>query len=321
MMVFLHSKVGYARHAMSIDERRSAFPRVIWGRANAPYDRGQRVLPMLEQRWFAGNHADIGGGYPESESRLSDIALEWMVDAAANPALGDHRLQIDERHLQLNGDPLSVLHDETRSSIFRWAKKEDRSTQVETKLHYSVFARLSADAVQQYDVMTKYRPEALRHHPSAAHFYAGVPSPRNTCDVPLREFISKAVVVALQAIVSVINRVMLFMNQSGRFDSVVSCLGLLCLIIFWGFAGWTLVFWQVYPWLKEATWHSYPLAYFFKPSSQWLGVEIIIDWIFYLPTTLVSGVGGLLLFVILNRLSSKLYLHRAPAKMFDATKP
>jgi hypothetical protein len=36
----------------------------------------------LVQVWFAGNHSDIGGSYAEVESRLSDIALAWMVEQA-----------------------------------------------------------------------------------------------------------------------------------------------------------------------------------------------------------------------------------------------
>jgi hypothetical protein len=56
---WLDPRVSYARHAISIDERRADFKRVKWG------DRWIRraIMPHLEQFWFAGNHADIGGGY------------------------------------------------------------------------------------------------------------------------------------------------------------------------------------------------------------------------------------------------------------------
>jgi len=37
---------------------------------------------LLSKFWFAGNHSDVGGSYDENESRLSDISLSWMVDAA-----------------------------------------------------------------------------------------------------------------------------------------------------------------------------------------------------------------------------------------------
>ena len=35
-------------------------------------------VTRFRQVWFAGNHSDIGGSYPENESRLSDITLDWM---------------------------------------------------------------------------------------------------------------------------------------------------------------------------------------------------------------------------------------------------
>jgi hypothetical protein len=32
----------------------------------------------LKQVWFPGVHCDVGGGYPETQSGLSKIALKWM---------------------------------------------------------------------------------------------------------------------------------------------------------------------------------------------------------------------------------------------------
>ena len=64
----LSEKVELGFHAMSIDERRQDFPVTKWD------DR-----QGIEQVWFVGAHADVGGGYPVSESRLSDSALCWMT--------------------------------------------------------------------------------------------------------------------------------------------------------------------------------------------------------------------------------------------------
>ncbi|WP_430648637.1 phospholipase effector Tle1 domain-containing protein [Bradyrhizobium manausense] len=44
------------------------------GRARAKPISDANGLRWFEQVWFAGNRSDIGG----SESRLSDIALDWM---------------------------------------------------------------------------------------------------------------------------------------------------------------------------------------------------------------------------------------------------
>jgi hypothetical protein len=71
---FLDNKVRYAREALAIDEARKSFPRVIWGR-KVDQARLKDLKPAwLKQVWFPGNHSDIGGSYPEVESRLSDIS-------------------------------------------------------------------------------------------------------------------------------------------------------------------------------------------------------------------------------------------------------
>src|ERR1700730_4542891 len=67
----LSKYVGTARSANAIDERRKDFDRVQWGQADSK---------QLSQWWFAGNHSDIGGSYQETESRLSDISLQWILE-------------------------------------------------------------------------------------------------------------------------------------------------------------------------------------------------------------------------------------------------
>jgi len=60
------------RHAVSIDERRAFFRQNL---LSEPHDAQQDIKEI----WFAGVHSDVGGSYPESESQLSKIALQWMV--------------------------------------------------------------------------------------------------------------------------------------------------------------------------------------------------------------------------------------------------
>ena len=62
-------EIRFARHAMAIDEYRKDFDRVGWGGSSLPPKR-EGEPDVFEQIWFAGNHADIGGSYPETESRL-----------------------------------------------------------------------------------------------------------------------------------------------------------------------------------------------------------------------------------------------------------
>jgi hypothetical protein len=154
--------VAYARHAISIDEARESFPRVPWGTKGAarPSEPGQPE--WFQQIWFAGCHSDIGGSYPEDESRLSDIALGWMLDAAVSVGL-----KVDPSVLKLYPDAMGMQHDETRSWVFRFARKAVRTIPENAPLHPSVLDRFRAATVQQYDVSAPYRPENLRGHKDA----------------------------------------------------------------------------------------------------------------------------------------------------------
>ncbi len=55
-------------HAMALDEMRRDFPVERWD-----------PDPRIEEVWFTGAHADVGGGYAAAECGLSDIALNWMM--------------------------------------------------------------------------------------------------------------------------------------------------------------------------------------------------------------------------------------------------
>src|SRR5581483_1257814 len=76
--------IRIGRHAMAIDERRAFFRSHLWRPAGDPATAGPKDL---KQVWFPGVHCDVGGGYPESESGLSKLALQWMVDEAEKAQL------------------------------------------------------------------------------------------------------------------------------------------------------------------------------------------------------------------------------------------
>jgi len=174
----LDNAVWYARHAMSIDESRADFARVPWASAaNCGPARPDSYPDWLDQIWFAGNHSDVGGSYAENESRLSDIALDWMVHAAVNlpDANGPtgNGIKVDSDWLQLNPDPLGSQHDEREPG---WLKKRLwpkglRSVDHNAILHASVYERFAADAVQHFYQMEAYRPENLATHDNLAKYY------------------------------------------------------------------------------------------------------------------------------------------------------
>lgn len=70
--------VANAAQAVAIDEHRIDFQVSLWTQIAKT---GQSV----DQRWFIGSHADVGGGYPSRD--LSDITLSWMISKAATAGL------------------------------------------------------------------------------------------------------------------------------------------------------------------------------------------------------------------------------------------
>jgi hypothetical protein len=60
-------------HALAVDEHRQEFVPTLW---TEPAPAGV----LIEQVWFAGAHADVGGGY--ITRTLADIPLVWMAQKA-----------------------------------------------------------------------------------------------------------------------------------------------------------------------------------------------------------------------------------------------
>jgi len=69
------SIVDYCCHALAIDEQRVEFEAAVWTEPR------HRKFRAVEQAWFPGSHANVGGGC--EDSGLSDLALDWMLKRVA----------------------------------------------------------------------------------------------------------------------------------------------------------------------------------------------------------------------------------------------
>jgi hypothetical protein len=195
--------VTYARSANAIDETRADFDRVPWG----PTMKGPQEtagIPTFKQYFFAGNHSDIGGSYAEVESRLSDIALEWMLHEAISIPDGLHIGPVYVSSIKMSGTGElgtnlylyladdGVQHSEvvaTRDRIenlrprilgrlvrnMNYAEKI-RSLPVGAIVHPSAIRRFDLSGVQQPGGFGPYRPAALRNVAAFARYYTGQPT-------------------------------------------------------------------------------------------------------------------------------------------------
>ncbi|MEM8817872.1 MAG: DUF2235 domain-containing protein [Pseudomonadota bacterium] len=72
----------HAYHAIAIDEHRKSFPLSLWFDfiPEKKPDKAHAPPPVVEQRWFVGAHANVGGGL--SNDLLPQIPIKWMQDKA-----------------------------------------------------------------------------------------------------------------------------------------------------------------------------------------------------------------------------------------------
>jgi len=69
----IHPRIEVGLQALAIDEQRPAFSPTTWvGDPTNPH-----ANQHVEQVWFVGAHANVGGGY--TRSGLSDLALIWIM--------------------------------------------------------------------------------------------------------------------------------------------------------------------------------------------------------------------------------------------------
>jgi hypothetical protein len=98
----LSGLVDLACHAVAIDEHRKQFAPTLWTSVPIPVPEHPT---RVEQRWFVGEHANVGGGgtaAPEVGNPLSVITREWIVDRAVEAGLA-----VDPPPVPVTGDEWS----------------------------------------------------------------------------------------------------------------------------------------------------------------------------------------------------------------------
>jgi uncharacterized protein (DUF2235 family) len=137
----LGSNVKVARHAVSIDERRADFKPTLWD---------NEAAGSVKQVWFAGVHADVGGGYKASSKGvlLSDIPLAWMAREA-----GAAGLEFED-HLYVKSKLNCKAHQhKSYKNFWRVLGREQREIPSKAVMHSTVKNRYTR---------TDYHPDQLQ---------------------------------------------------------------------------------------------------------------------------------------------------------------
>ena len=104
----------HAYHALALDEHRAAFAPTLWTRftPDIPDPPGKRrVRPtVVEQRWFAGAHANVGGGIAGDD--MPQLPLAWLMKKAGDVGLA-WRGEVVPTGYEISGD----IHDSFKSFL------------------------------------------------------------------------------------------------------------------------------------------------------------------------------------------------------------
>jgi uncharacterized protein (DUF2235 family) len=93
----------FAFQALAIDEHRKRFAPTLWTKdvpkVPDPDAPPPRTLAQVEQRWFAGAHANVGGGY--ANDVLAQLPLKWIMEKAKQHGLSFRSdVEIDDGFLR-----------------------------------------------------------------------------------------------------------------------------------------------------------------------------------------------------------------------------
>ena len=121
-----NDRIATVRHAVAIDERRAMFRNYNWDGDTFRVSKFAKAMVAQDQRqvWFAGVHADVGGGYPEDESALAKYPLRWMLNEAQakglrlSPTLYGHLVE----GRTVSGGKLSYVRPDPAGTVHRSLK-------------------------------------------------------------------------------------------------------------------------------------------------------------------------------------------------------
>lgn len=151
-------KIDRACHALSIDDERTTFSPVLW-------DESDVASGKITQAWFAGVHANVGGGYPDDS--LAGVPFQWILSEAqaAGLVLKVTPQQPDAVLVAASSrDKDGRLYDSRSgvASYYRYGPRDLRAlcsdgyhrVRAPVRIHHSVFERIGSDA-------TAYAPLGL----------------------------------------------------------------------------------------------------------------------------------------------------------------
>ena len=124
----LSRHVRRARHALALDDERDSFWPLLWDEVAEEQLRDSKLKGFdwidndrLQQVWFTGMHADVGGGYPDES--LSYVSLLWMMEEARDCGL--RTVDVITKRYEALVNSFGPIHD-SRSGVGAYYRYQPR---------------------------------------------------------------------------------------------------------------------------------------------------------------------------------------------------
>lgn len=164
----LRKPIEHGFHAVAIDEHRKKFAPTLWTVRQDPDDQNfkaedVRSLLSVQQRWFVGAHANIGGGY--HSDLLAQAPLNWIVNEATRLGLhfrypvdihdGIYNADIVDSHRFFMGGAYSIFSRRHFRPIGAKPQEDSRG------LHHTINETIDVSVFERYSRDSAYRPRNL----------------------------------------------------------------------------------------------------------------------------------------------------------------
>lgn len=159
----LRIPIEHGFHAIAIDEHRPPFKATLWTVRHGIKAK-PRDLSSVEQRWFVGAHANVGGGY--SNDLLGQPSLKWMAAKAK-------KLGLELRYeISLDGDTHKAKINDSHTAFLKgiYAKVVKRNFRIIgadpwmdgiSNSHSTVNETIDSSVFDRWNADESYRPQNL----------------------------------------------------------------------------------------------------------------------------------------------------------------
>lgn len=158
----LRVPIQHGFHALAIDEHRRSFAPTLWTVLASTLAQ-PRPLSSVEQRWFPGNHGNVGGGY--SGDLLVQAPLRWLKGKAEELGLSfRYDVELDS---ETHAADIPDSYADFMRGAYRFASKRHyriigaESYKDERGVHSTVNETIDGSVFECWRDNSKYRPASL----------------------------------------------------------------------------------------------------------------------------------------------------------------